>query len=130
MVEDDGVAHQDATCEYDNCQKRSELKEMGNKFVVRNLTICNEKSNRDCHDRQLQIQRQGVGNLATWHRSVEKLNCFLSPKNQLSDDGQRFFHRETGTKGVIRMMMMASMMKMMASMMITFDDVGNHCKDE
>ena len=129
-MEGDGVVHQDATCEYDNCQKRSELKEMGNKFVVRNLTICNEKSNRDCHDRQLQIQRQGVGNLATWHRSVEKLNCFLSPKNQLSDDGQRFFHRETGTKGVIRMMMMASMMKMMASMMITFDDVGNHCKDE
>ena len=60
--------------------------------------------------------RSSARDLATWHRSVEKLNCFLSPKNQLSDDGQRFFHRETGTKGVIRMMMMASMMVMMASM--------------
>ena len=30
LVEDDGVAHQDASCEDDNCQKRSESTEMGN----------------------------------------------------------------------------------------------------
>ena len=60
--------------------------------------------------------RSSGRDLATWHRSAEKLNYFLSPKNQLSDDGQRFFHRETGTKGVIRMMMIASIMKMMTTM--------------
>ena len=42
--------------------------------MVRNLTICNEKSNRDCHDRQLQIQRQGVGNLAPIRGKVELLS--------------------------------------------------------
>ena len=42
--------------------------------MVRNLTICNEKSNRDCHDRQLQIQRQGLGNLAPILGKVELLS--------------------------------------------------------
>ena len=76
--------------------------------------------------------RSSGRDLATWHRSAEKLNCFLSPKNQLSDDGQRFFHRETGTKGVDD------------DDGVddedddddeeddddTFDDVGNRCKDD
>ena len=72
--------------------------------------------------------RSSARDLATWHRSVEKLNYFLSPKNQLSDDGQRFFHRETGTKGVIRMIDDDGVDDEDDD--DTFDDVGNRCKDD
>ena len=105
--------------------------------MVRNLTISNEKSNRDCHDRQLQIPRQGLGNLApilgkvellsfTKESTVRRWTALLSQRNRYEgsdkndddavddDDGvddEDDDDDEEDDDG-------------------TFDDVGNHCKDE
>lgn len=98
--------------------------------MVRNLTICNEKSNSYCHDRQLQIQRQGLGNLApilgkvellsfTKESTVRRWTALLSQRNRYEGSDKDDDDRVDDDDGVDD-----------EDDDDTFNDVGNRCKDD